>query len=147
MITTRQINVDLAKEKLKLRGVTTKNIDAGVRVEPPKAKIKPRGVSTTTLSDVADIAEKKRRDDIMVEKKKFDKKDKKKIVQVKKKPEKTDKEFAREVGAKFVSTNIPIEHKAEKKPWNKMNAKERKEYQIEKARKKEEKNEGKDKKD
>ena len=90
MITTRQINVDLAKEKLKLRRITTKNIDAGLKVEPPKAKIKPRGLSTTMLSDVADIAEKKRRDDIAKEK---------------------------------------------KKPWNKMNAKERKEYQIEKAKK------------
>ena len=62
MITTRQVNVDLAKEKLKLRGVSTKNIDANSRVEPPKAKIKPRGVTSTTLADVEDIREKKRRE-------------------------------------------------------------------------------------
>jgi len=69
MITTRQINVDLTKGKLKLRHVSTKDIDAGVRVEPPKEPIKPRSVSTTTLPDVADMAEKKRRDDIMAERK------------------------------------------------------------------------------
>ena len=69
MKTTREINVDLTKGKLKLRHVTTKDIDAGVRVEPPKEPIKPRSVSTTTLPDVADIAEKKRRDDIMAERK------------------------------------------------------------------------------
>ena len=79
MITTKQINVNLAKEKLKLRHVTTKGIDAGVQVEPPKAPIKPRGVTTTTLADVADIAEKKRRDDIAAEQK-FAMKDEKKIV-------------------------------------------------------------------
>ena len=124
MITTRQINVDLAKEKLKLRGVTTRNIDAGVRVEPPKAKIKPRGVSTTTLADVADIAEKKRRDDIMVEKKKLDKKDEKKIVMVEKGK-----------GPKLVEPSKELMAELTKKPWNKMNAKERKEYQVEKKKK------------
>ena len=97
MITTREINVNMSKEKLKLRHVTTKGIDAGVRVEPPKTPIKARGVSTTTLPDVADIAEKKRRDDILAETRK-------------------------------------LEIKDEKKPWNKMNAKERKEYQAEKAK-------------
>ena len=166
MITTRQINVDLAKEKLKLRGVTTKDIDAGVRVEPPKAPIKPRGVSTTTLADVADIAEKKRRDDIMAERKaaliKSDKekklamKDEKKIVinekgeankafkkgdAVYQKEEKEEKEK----GPKLVEPSKGLMAELTKKPWNKMNAKERKEYQIEKTRK--EKDEGKDKKD
>ena len=107
MITTREINVDLTRGKLKLRQSTTKNIDASLRVEPPKGKIKPRGISTTTQADVADIAEKKRRDDIAIEKK---------IIL------KVDNE------GDFVTV--------EKKPWNKMNAKERKEYQIEKAKKK-----------
>jgi len=93
MITTRQINVDLTKGKLKLRRATTKDIDAGVRVEPPKEPIKPRSVSTTTLPDVADMAEKKRRDDIAVEKK-LAMKDEKKIVMADKKPwkEMTDEE-------------------------------------------------------
>jgi len=140
MITTKEINVNLAKEKLKLRGVTTKNIDAGVRVEPPKAKIKPRGISTTTLADVADMAEKKRRDDIAVEKK-LAMKDEKKIVMIEKEPEiitapaivkDEDGNSVRldEIGSPAIEVGI------EKKPWNKMNAKERKEYQVEKARKK-----------
>jgi len=98
MITTKQINVNLAKEKLKLRHVTTKDIDVSVKVKLPKEPIKPKSVTTTTLPDVADIAEKKRRDDIAKEKK---------IVM------------------------------AEKKPWNKMNAKERKKYQVKKVKEKE----------
>jgi len=73
MITTREINVNLNKGKLKLRHVSTKNINAGVRVEPPKEPIKPRGITTTILPDVADIAEKKRRDDIMAERKPIEK--------------------------------------------------------------------------
>ena len=155
MITTRQINVDLAKEKLKLRGVTTKNIDAGVRVEPPKAPIKPRGVSTTTLSDVADIAEKKRRDDIMAEKKVLEKAGKKAekkamALEEKKLAMKDEKKIImeeKEKGPKLVEPSKELMAELTKKPWNKMNAKERKEYQIEKARKKEEKDERKDKKD
>ena len=96
MITTRQINVNLSKGKLKLRHVSTKGIDAGVRVEPPKEPIKPRGVTSTTVADVADIREKKRRDDIAVEKK-LTMKDEKKIAMIdwpKKKPwkEMTDEE-------------------------------------------------------
>ena len=72
MITTKQINVNLGKGKIKLRQATTKNIDAGLRVEPPKEPIKPRGISTTSLPDIADIAEKRRRDEIMAERKKGD---------------------------------------------------------------------------
>ena len=69
MITTRNIDVNLDKGKLKLRHITTKDIDAGVRVEPPKEPVKTKSITTTTLADVADIAEKKRRDDIAAEKK------------------------------------------------------------------------------
>ena len=123
MITTRQINVNLSKEKLKLRHVTTKGIDAGVKVEPPKAPIKPRSVTTTTLPGVADIAEKKRRDDIAKEKK-LAMKDEKKIVIVERKK-----------GPKLVEPSKELMVELTKKPWNKMNAKERKEYQIEKAKK------------
>ena len=67
MITTREINVNLNKGHRKLRQKSTKDIDASLRVEPPKEPIKPRGVSTTSPPDVEDIAEKKRRDDIMAE--------------------------------------------------------------------------------
>ena len=117
MITTRQINVNLAKEKLKQRHATTKDIDAGVRVEPPKEPIKPRGVSTTTLPDVADIAEKKRRDDIAAEKK-LAMKDEKKIVIA-------EKEKA------LGEIKLPLEKTPEligdeKKPWKEMIDEEKK---------------------
>jgi len=101
MITTREINVNLDKGQPNFKRMTTKDVDASIKVKPPKEPVKTQSISTTTLPDVADIAEKKRRDDIMAER-----------------------------------TN---------KPWNKMNAKERKEYQVEKAKK--EKDEKKDKKD
>ena len=144
MITTRQINVNLSKEKLKLRHVTTKDIDAGVKVEPPKVPIKPRGVTTTTLPGIADIAEKKRRDDIAKEKK-LAMKDAKKIVIAKEKAKvdqvfsivndfpKTPKEVKEVMEKPALQRDMIVK---EKKPWNKMNAKERKEYQIEKAKKK-----------
>ena len=120
MLTTKDINVNLSRGKLKLRHVTTKDIDAGVRVEPPKAPIKKQSITTTTLQDVADIAEKKRRDDIAKEKK-LAMKDEKKIV-IAKKP-------------KLIEPSRELMAELTKKPWNKMNAKERKEYQIEKAKK------------
>lgn len=72
MITTRDLRVEPPKkvnlkQRYKSRSVTTKTVDASIRVEPPKEPIKPRGISTTSLPDVTDIAEKKRRDDIMAE--------------------------------------------------------------------------------
>ena len=107
MITTREINVDLSKGG-KLNRVTTKNIDTSPKVKLPKKPIKAKGISTSNIADVADIREKKRRDDI-AEEKKLAMKDEKKLAI------------------------------AEKKSWNKMNAKERKEYQVEKAKKVKEK--------
>jgi len=83
MITTRQVNVNLDRGKVKLRHVTTKDINVGVRVEPPKEPIKKKSIATittTTLPDVADVAEKKRRDDIMAEKKLAMKDDKKLVI-------------------------------------------------------------------
>ena len=121
MITTRQINVDLSKGG-RLNRVTTKDVDASPKVKFPKKPIKAKGISTSNIADVADIAEKKRRDDI-AEEKKLAMKDEKKIIL------KVDNE-----GDSMV---------VEKKSWNKMNAKERKEYQAAKK----EKNEGKNKKD
>lgn len=131
MITTKQINVNLTRGKLKLRHVTTRNIDAGVRVEPPKVPIKTKSITTTTLPDVADIAEKKRRNDIMAEKK-IMMEDKKKLI-INKKGE-ANKGFVK--GDAVYREEEKAEKSVEKKPWNKMNAKERKEYQIEKAKKK-----------
>ena len=147
MITTRQINVNLAKEKLKQRHATTKDIDAGVRVEPPKEPIKPRGISTTTLPDVADIAEKKRRDDIMAERK-LAVKDEKKIVMAGK-----DREIEI-ITAPASIEDFPYFAKLdkrpeEKKPWKEMTDEEKKiamkertaKMMTTKARKKKEKNE------
>jgi len=117
MITTREINVDLSKGR-KLNRVTTKDIDASPKVKLLKKSAKAQGISTSNIADVADIREKKRRDDI-AEEKKLAMKDEKKII-----------------------LNVDNEGDSmvvEKKPWNKMNAKERKEYQAEKAKKVKEK--------
>ena len=129
MITTRQVNVNLAKEKLKLRHVTTKDIDAGVRVEPPKEPIKKKSIvtiSTTTLPDVADIAEKKRRDDIMAERKAEDKKAVEKvsprIIEPSKEP--------------IVTSIFPLEMKetTKKKPWKETTDEEKKVKYKERAK-------------
>jgi len=65
MITTREINVNLGKGR-KLGRITTKDIDASIKVEQPKDKaIKTPIISTHNMADVADIAEKRRRDEIM----------------------------------------------------------------------------------
>jgi len=113
MITTREINVDLSKRG-KLDRVTTKDIDASPKVKFPKKPVKAKGISTSNIADVADIREKKRRDDIAKEKKLAIKDEKKIMLKVDNK------------GDSLI---------IEKKSWNKMNAKERKEYQIEKAKK------------
>lgn len=134
MITTRQVSVDLAKEKLKLRRVTTKTVDASDRVEPPKGKIKPRGVTSTTLADVADIAEKKRRDDIMKEKKKLMIKDAKKLAQKKKKEAEVEIIIAPAIVKDEEGTPVrldeigspAIEIDEEKKPWKEMTDEEKK---------------------
>ena len=90
MITTREINVDLSKGG-RLNRVTTKNVDASplrvfdfpkiifvdgiaqemsedFAIEIPKHKLI-KSISTHNIADVADITEKKRRDDIAIEKK------------------------------------------------------------------------------
>jgi len=116
--------------------VTTKTVDASIKVEPPKAPIKAKSITTTTLPDVADIAEKKRRDDIMAEQK-LAMKDKKKIVMVEKETSFQENivTYQKEQN-EIIAKEKSLKMKAEKKPWNKMNTKERKEYQAEKARKK-----------
>ena len=112
MITTRNINVNLNKGKLKLRHVTTKDIDVGLRVEPPKEPIKKKSlvtITTTTLPDVADIAEKKRRDDIMAEKKLAMSEPSKEII---------------ELVRSNVKKAVRLEDK--KKPWKEMTDEEKK---------------------
>jgi len=139
MITTKQINVNLSRGKLKLRHVTTKDVDASVRVEPPKEPIKKKRlatITTTTLPDVADIAEKKRRDDIMAEKK-LAMKDEKKIVMVEKEIEIIagpaiikDEIQEKSMVTLIVPTRI-IER--EKKPWKEMTGEEKKVVYKERA--------------
>lgn len=68
MITTREINVILKKAQRKFIGITTKNVDASIRTPLPAEKpVKSSFVSTHNQADAADIAEKKRRDEIMKE--------------------------------------------------------------------------------
>ena len=125
MITTKQINVNLSKGKLKLRQVTTKEVDASLRVEPPKEPIKLKkiaSITTTTLPDVADIAEKKRRDDIAKEKK-LAMKDEKKIAMAEKEVEgKTAPAIVKNGEGK----SIPIIKEVKKKPWKDMSGEEKK---------------------
>jgi hypothetical protein len=128
MITTRNINVNLDKGKLKLRHVTTKNIDAGVRVEPPKEPVKTKSITTTTLADVADIAEKKRRDDIAAERK-LAMKDEKKIVIAKEKSIEPIEIIAYPIakdGESGSTVSTKQEIKEEKKPWKLMTDEEKK---------------------
>ena len=71
MITTRQIDADNPKKAEKLRQATTKDVDASI---PRTENLNPQksvNVSTRNIADVADIAEKKRRDEIMAEKEPF----------------------------------------------------------------------------
>ena len=88
MITTRQIDADNSKKEERLKRTTTKDIDVSIKRDPiiifidetaqemledfevelPKSNPS-QSVSTHNIADVADIAEKKRRDEIMAEKK------------------------------------------------------------------------------
>jgi len=87
MITTRQIDADNSKKEERLKRTTTKDIDVSIKRDPiiifidetaqemledfevelPKSNPS-QSVSTHNIADVADIAEKKRRDAIMAEK-------------------------------------------------------------------------------
>jgi len=73
MITTRKIDVNLSKGRIKLNRTTTKNIDASIKVKQPKKKIKSPVVSTHNMADIADIIEKRKRDEIMAERTSFQK--------------------------------------------------------------------------
>jgi len=66
MITTKQVSVNLTRGR-KLERKTTKDIDASIPVGIPTTK--PTFISTRMMGDVADMAEKKRRDEIMASRK------------------------------------------------------------------------------
>lgn len=69
MITTNQVNVNLDKGPVKLKRTTTKDVDASIKVKHPKKPIKAQSISIQNIVDVGLIIEKKRRDEIMEEKK------------------------------------------------------------------------------
>lgn len=69
MITTKVINVDLEKGRNKLRRVTTKDVDASIKVKIPDKSVKTKSLTTSKLMDVGDIIEKRRRDEIMAQRK------------------------------------------------------------------------------
>lgn len=69
MITTREIDVSLNKGRARLNQVTTKDIDASIKIEQPKEPIKRQSISTNSLPDVADIAEKRKRAKVLEQKK------------------------------------------------------------------------------
>lgn len=128
MITTKQINVNLSRGKLKLRRVTTKDVDASLRVEPPRQPLKLKNIpsiTTTTLSDVADIAEKKRRDDIAKEKK-LAMGDEKKIAIVEKKATPVIKIDDRKLVSLIADEIAQMPPIAEKKSWKDMSDDEKK---------------------
>ena len=118
MITSRQVNVNLRKLAGKHGSVTTKQIELQkVKTPDEGSRPKPVAVSTAMIGDLQGKIEKKERDAVMKQRKAFN--------------EKTG-EFT--VKGETVMCKCPIvsenEKDEEKKPWNKMNAKERKEYQI-----------------
>jgi len=76
MNTTKTINVDLGKREKPLKQNTTKDVE--VKYIDSKERVGSKiFVSTHNIQDVADIAEKKRRDEIMAQKLAYQKEEKK----------------------------------------------------------------------
>ena len=69
MITTKQVNVDLGRGQKESKFISTKDVDASIKIEPPKEPVKVQRVSTHTMVDVADIEAKRKRDDITAQRK------------------------------------------------------------------------------
>jgi len=69
MITTRNIKAEIPRQEGRLKQVTTKDINVNVKVPESPNLQKTVQVSTHNIADVEEIAEKKRRDEIMAEKK------------------------------------------------------------------------------
>lgn len=138
MISTRNVNVALAKQR-RLQNVTTKTIDVSPKITKPALDPVRKSplITTHTIGDVADMEERRVRGEIALQRKNSKKgdltylDDKGKLV-TDEKPGETLKEFAVQdvpfVGGDVVKDYQAIEVPVEK-PWNKMNAEERKEYQ------------------
>jgi len=69
ILTTREIIVHLKEGERKLERTTTKDVDPSIKVVYPKEPVKPTSLSTSSLPDVGLLIEKKRRDEIMTERK------------------------------------------------------------------------------
>lgn len=149
IVTTRNIDVNLHKGPRRLKQTTTKKVDASIRVKQPKNPQKPVSLSTAELPDVQDIKDKKKRDDIMEQRKLYLKDQKMVKINEKKKTKvgigpvafkrgnavydekgdlvimekagKTIEEFAEQAGAELIISK----EKEEKKPWKDMTEEER----------------------
>lgn len=142
MITTRGIFVKLGMGRKQFSRVTTKDVDASIRVEPPKRGANKRPiVSTNKLADVSDISGKARRDKIMAEREVLDIKDAKKEAEKKKKEEQGPKlvEPSEELKAelKEAESKLAMTESMEvvRKHWKDMTDEEKKDAYKERAKK------------
>ena len=76
MINTNKINLELDGGKKETSRVTTKNIDASIRVEKPEKIIKSQTLSTNITGDDLDVADRLARIKVIEEKKEYIKKKK-----------------------------------------------------------------------
>ena len=127
MITTKDVDVDLEKGIARLDQKTTKDIDVSFKPDKPKKEtkpkevIRPQSISTHNMQDVADILEKKKRDEIIAEMKKLDKKDEKKLIM-------TDEKKT------ILINNEGDSVIAKRKPWKEMTDEEKKVAYKERAK-------------
>lgn len=82
ILTTREIIVHLNEGERKLKRTTTKDVDPSIKVVYPKDPVKPVSLSTSSLPDVGLLIDKRRRDEIMAERK-LSLQDEKKLVMAK----------------------------------------------------------------
>ncbi len=71
ILTTSKINVKLEEGQRKFKRTTTKTVDASIKVEQPKVPTKPQSISTRDIMDVGDAIEKKKRVDIIAQRKAY----------------------------------------------------------------------------
>lgn len=140
ILTTKKIIVHLNKEERKLISATTKTVDPSNKIIPKKIQNKNSvGISTSTMSTAADIAEKKRRDAIMAERKAYLKSLEKK--------DGNNKRYKIETGTiipgqEFDGTfdisdhqNLSPSNPIQKKPWKELSPEEKKAAYKERAKK------------
>ena len=147
MITTKGIFVKLGKGRKLFSRVTTKDVDASIKVEIPKHRVvKGPVVSTNKLADVADIGKKKKRDDIMAERKLAVKDEKKIVIEKKAVPiiKMDNQDFLMNTGSEpikevieAVKSNVKkaVRLEVNKKPWKEMTDDEKKAAYQERAKK------------